>query len=66
MTRRCLSFAFVAVLLAGAMAAAQAQTPVVTMTQQRRLSRSEARSEVRGRAEVLRAQRSSHGERAFL
>ena len=32
MTRRCLSFAFVAVLLPGAMAAAQAQTPVVTMT----------------------------------
>ena len=32
MTRRCLSFAFVAVLLAGAMAAVQAQTPVVTMT----------------------------------
>ena len=32
MTRRCLSFAFVAVLLAGPMAAVQAQTPVVTMT----------------------------------
>src|SRR4029453_8095553 len=29
MTRRCLSFAFVAVLLAGAMAAAQGQAPVV-------------------------------------
>ena len=32
MTRRCLSFAFVAVLLAGAMAAAQAQAPIVTMS----------------------------------
>jgi hypothetical protein len=32
MTRRCLSFAFVAVVLAGAMAAAQAQAPVVTMS----------------------------------
>ena len=32
MTRRSLSFAFVAVLLAGAMAAAQAQAPVVTMS----------------------------------
>ena len=32
MTRRSLSFAFVAVLLAGAMAAAQAHAPVVTMS----------------------------------
>ena len=32
MTRRSLSFAFVAVLLAEAMAAAQAHTPVVTMS----------------------------------
>jgi hypothetical protein len=32
MTRKCLSFTFVAVLLAGAMAAAQAQAPVVTMS----------------------------------
>jgi hypothetical protein len=32
MTQRCLSFAFVAVLLAGAMAAAQSQAPVVTMS----------------------------------
>ena len=32
MTRRSLSFAFVALLLAGAMAAAQAHAPVVTMS----------------------------------
>jgi hypothetical protein len=32
MTRRSLSFAFVTILLAGAMAAAQAHAPVVTMS----------------------------------
>ena len=32
MTRRSLLFAFVAVLLAGAMAAAEARAPVVTMS----------------------------------